>query len=114
MGPTPPRRLSPDTAFRLVADARRRYVLAILVDANRPLDDRQLARRVSARCEETDPDSLSDEQVDRTLVSLRHIHLPKLDDAGAVTYDERTGRVELGDASDDLRPLLRYADAGDL
>ncbi len=93
---------------------RRRRVLAVLFDAGRALDERRLARRVVARSEDADPVSVADERVDEMYLALRHGDLPKLDDAGAIVHHDAAGEVELGPASDDLRPLLRYARTGEL
>ncbi len=108
--PPTTRKLSPETAFELMASPRRRHAVAVLVDADGPLDARTVARRVAARREDVRPEAVADERVDRTVLSLCHAHLPKLDEAGVVTYDDASGRVELGAASDAVEPLVEYAE----
>lgn len=68
-----------DAVVASLADPRRRAVLSVLADRDTPLSRAELAREVLAR----DPD-LDEEEV---RVSLHHVHLPKLADAGVITYD---------------------------
>ncbi|MCL7416893.1 MAG: hypothetical protein M8354_03515 [Halalkalicoccus sp.] len=45
----------------------------------------------------------------RAYVSLYQTHLPKLDDAGVIEYNQPRGTIELGPAYRDLRPYLSYS-----
>lgn len=80
-----------DEAFELLADAERRYALYYL----HSMDDdvasfAELADYVVAR----DADSVTDlEDGDGTLERLHGNHLPKLEEAGVVEYDARSGDV---------------------
>lgn len=80
-----------DDALSNLADERRRVLLTVLRDARTSLTRTDLAREL-LRSEETDlvPDS---ESVDDVLVSLHHVHLPALVDAGLVEYDRETDRI---------------------
>lgn len=90
--------LSPDDrwneVYRCLAAARRRWVLAILDDADDPLARSTLAAELFA----TDPaGGRSSESVDDVLAALHHVHLPRLDAAGLVTYDRDRRTVALID-----------------
>lgn len=115
----------PSTAesyHRLLAADRRRDVLAVLADSDRPLTRRELARRVVARTRDDDatPDDHPDRPVDEAEIALHHRHLPPLLDAGVVAKREsdrfvateagcdlhraeRTFRAALDDAAGDGR-----------
>lgn len=43
---------------------------------------------------------------DRSLVALRHVHLPKLASLGFVDWDRECEEVSRGSAFEDIRPLL--------
>ncbi|RDI71853.1 DUF7344 domain-containing protein [Halopelagius longus] len=79
-----------DTLHELLAARRRRDTLAAVVEANRPLTRREIARRVAARTEDglRGPDDHPDREINELEVELRHRHLPPLLDADAVTRSE--------------------------
>lgn len=70
---------------RILASDRRRVVLDVLETRCGPLDLDEVAALVAA--EEHDFGNPTDETVERTAVSLHHVHLPKLEAAGVVRYD---------------------------
>lgn len=80
-----------DDVMVALSAARRREVLRVVVDEQSPTSRVDLARTV-ARSEtgESDPDSAV---IDAVAVSLHHVHLPTLDDAGVLEYDPETDRV---------------------
>jgi hypothetical protein len=54
---------------------------------------------------EVDPDA------DHVGTTLYHVHLPKLDEAGYVTWDRHQGTVERGPRWDEVAPLVRLLSA---
>lgn len=87
--------LSQDTVFDLLSNSRRRFVLHYLERADGPVRLSELAAEIAAIENEVSVDELTSQQRKRTYVSLYQTHIPKLQDAGAVSYDAETGRVEL-------------------
>jgi DNA-binding transcriptional ArsR family regulator len=90
---------SPDTSwlnetFGLLKNPRRRYVLYHLRHESRSTDLVTLGRHVAAWETGTTVSEVSAESVETVRVSLFHTHLPKLEDAGLVSYDPETGAVE--------------------
>ncbi|WP_224332604.1 DUF7344 domain-containing protein [Haloprofundus halobius] len=83
-----------DEAFEALSNRRRRDVLYYLHQVNGEevdvydIADTMTAWEVDCR-ESVEPDHFRS-----LLVSLRHVHLPKLDDIGALSYDEQEGTVE--------------------
>lgn len=85
--------LGVDVAYDLLADQRRRHVLACLADQTNsiPLDD--LAKDVAGRENEAPSAEIPDDEVETISLSLHHTHLPKLAAAGVVDYDPDRDRV---------------------
>lgn len=90
---------SADRAFDVLADAGRRAVIdALSEDGSATVED--LAGRLASRhASET-----------RAKLALVHRHLPKLRDAGVITYDPGARVVELDDAGDVLAVLGTVSD----
>lgn len=89
--------LSKDLVYTILSNARRRYLLKTLLDAQGGLDVKTLVDEVTAR--EFD-ESYTYDQRKRIYVSLRQTHLPKLDEADVVDYDADRGRVQPGENFD--------------
>ncbi|WP_132057375.1 DUF7344 domain-containing protein [Halorussus amylolyticus] len=89
-----------DASFGLLAHAHRRSVLyALREDGPKTRDE--LADELVAT-------GVADDR-DRTVASLFHTHLPKLDDAGVVEYDRDDGVVSLAPDVERLEPYLDIA-----
>jgi len=85
---------------RVVRDEHRRRVIGVLRDRGTPIDLEELATAVAGRrsgAGAVDADGLS--------VSLHHVHLPMLDDAGFVDYDPETQEVDVHRDAIDLLDL---------
>jgi len=91
-----------DATLDLLANRRRRYVLYCLRERRDALSVADLAEQLLA-WERDDPPDDVDEQV---VADLHHCHLPRLEEAGAVTYDEESGRVSLAASAEE--PLTEY------
>lgn len=103
INPGADRPLSLDVAFDVLAEPRRRAVLAVLDRRPGPLP---LDTVVEAVVETTGG------QHRRTAAALHHVHLPKLGAAGLVAYD-RDARTVAADADfAAVRPLLAVAREG--
>lgn len=88
--------LSRDTVHDLLADERRRTMLACL-DEHGPLVLPDLADEV-ARAEHDSPlPQIPDDDVLCIYLSLWHRHVPKLSEAAVVAYDQDRDLVALGE-----------------
>ncbi|WP_225335237.1 DUF7344 domain-containing protein [Halomicrobium urmianum] len=87
--------------FDCLTDGRRRGALTVLLDEVGVTSERALARRLAAAERDTTPQSVDDDAITTVRTSLRHVHLPKLDDAGLVDWDADDGTVAATD-----HPLL--------
>jgi len=84
------------TTLDVLAEPRRRYLLATLLEREQPAatDDSSASERLSIETLakavvklEQDATDVTDEQVDQVHISLVHAHVPRLADAGLVTTD---------------------------
>lgn len=87
-----------DMVLKAVADEHRRRLLLDLLEAN-PQPDSPAARRDR---------QLSPEEAKRQQVALYHSHLPMLENAGFIDWDQSAGQVTKGPVFEDLEPLLRF------
>jgi len=97
--------LSKDDVYDLLSNARRRFVLSYLRRADGPVTMSDLAEAVAAWENDVTVDDLTDRQRKRVYVSLHQTHLPKLDDASLVRYDQDAGEVQ---ATENIQSINTY------
>lgn len=98
--------LTQDVVFDILSSARRRYVLYQLRTEEQPVELTELAEDVAAWENDTTVDELTKQQRKRVYVSLYQTHVPKLEDAGLVQYDQDSGEVRLTEAANDIDQYL--------
>lgn len=98
--------LSQDVVFDILSSARRRYVLYLLRTEDAPVELTELAEDVAAWENDTTVDELTKQQRKRVYVSLYQTHVPKLEDAGLVSYNQDSGEVQLTEAADNVDQYL--------
>lgn len=94
-----------DEFVRVLSERRRRCILYCLREDN-VADIGGLARRVAARLDRTSPKEVSERRRETVEISLVHVELPMLADAGVVSYDRRTGTLRLDHPSAPVKTLL--------
>lgn len=94
-----PQELSTDDVYDLLADQHRRQVLLALHRRNGPRQLPSLATDVAGVSEPT-------RTVERLYLRLYHVHVPKLEDRGVVTYDDESDLVELTERGKSLAAAL--------
>jgi hypothetical protein len=98
-----------DTIFELLRNDRRRRVLEYLDENDGEATLSDLAERIAAIENDTTEQALSSQQRKRVYVGLYQCHLPKMDGAGVIDFDENRGDVVRKPAADQLRPYLEAA-----
>lgn len=98
-----------------------------IVEIRTPLDEMFIAvsnihrRRLLVRLKEQDPQEAheihtpddvqtGEEDLDRFLMKMFHLHLPKLEDRGFIRWDNEKETVAKGPRFDEIRPLLELLD----
>lgn len=105
--------LSINVVFDLLANQRRRVVLACLEDNTQSIALTELAEEVAVRENEEPLTEIPKETVPTIATSLYHIHLPKLADAGAVEYDQDRDLVRISKITDQVEQVLSLATDGE-
>ncbi|WP_394337282.1 DUF7344 domain-containing protein [Halegenticoccus soli] len=101
--------LSMDVVFELLKNRRRRDILRFLFNADRTVTLSELAEQIAAWENEIEVHELSSDQRKRVYVALYQTHLPKMDDAGIIDYDQDRGNITLSENAD---LLSMYLDTG--
>lgn len=97
-----------DTLFEILSSSRRRHLLSALDDErDTPVSD--LVDRIASTEEDCPPEALTQEQTTPVRVSLHHVHLPALREAGLVAWDRRARTATLTPDADDL-PIFESFD----
>ncbi|WP_436931998.1 DUF7344 domain-containing protein [Halosimplex halobium] len=91
--------ISFDDMVDTLAHVQRRKLLVALLEHN-PQDDTPVVIA----------DSESESDAVERLVSMQHVHLPKLADYGFIEWNEDTHEVMKGPNFDEIRPLLELLD----
>lgn len=87
---------SRDECYRLLADARRRDLLEVVFErAPHGIGLGELAIHLAARADDVDPESVSDDHRQRSLLACRHRDLPPLLETGLL--EERDKMLHLAD-----------------
>lgn len=102
----PPAELSKDELFHLLQNQRRRRVLLYLQDTDGEVSMRDIAEQVAAWENDTTVAALGSNERQRVYIALYQSHLPKLDDAGVLTYDQQRGIVSRTQLADQLEAYL--------
>lgn len=104
-----PEDLSDSEIFDILRNGRRRAVISLLREHGE-LSVPTLTRHVAAEEYGVDMEDLSPDQHKRVYTGLYQCHLPRLDDAGVVSFDKDRKTVRLEDNSTQVE---RYLDHGD-
>ena len=101
--------LGTDEIFHVLQNERRRNVLRYLRQRDGAVPMREIAEQVAAWEHGTTVEQLSSEERQRVYIPLYQSHLPKLDDVGAIRYQQDRGIVE---KQAEARVFDPYLDAG--
>jgi hypothetical protein len=109
-----PQTLSRDEMFEMLSNRRRRYTLHYLYDTDEPATLSDLAEQVAAWENDTRIQDISASERKTVYTSLQQFHLPKMDETGAVEFDQRDGEVTITDAAQELDVYLEVVDRYDI
>lgn len=96
-----------NTRYELMADAKRRAVVSVLDPDEPPVSLADLARQVAAHETEGTIDGECElPPLQHVHLSLYHVHVPKLADAGVVSFDTDRNTVTAGPHFDAVQSLV--------
>jgi len=105
--------LSKDDVFFLLKNRRRREVVEHLIGADGDVQFDDLVRAVAAEEMEKGIEELTYKERKSVHTSLYQSHLPKLQEAGVVEYDRRSGSVVATPQVESIRPYLDLENTGE-
>lgn len=91
-----------DDLFEILANRRRRYAIHYLQLKERAVELGTLAEQLAAWENVTPVEAVTSKERKRAYTSLQQRHLPKMDEAGLVDFDERRGTIEPSEALTNL------------
>jgi hypothetical protein len=97
-----------DELFGLLADSRRRHAVAVLEAYGERLSLADVADEVASMEAGRPLPELSAETVLEVYCALYHTHVPLLERADVVCYDQQTDTVSLVADPDELAPFLEH------
>lgn len=96
-----------DVTFEILKNRRRRLVLEYIRDMEESTTIGELAEHIAAIENDTTVQQLNAQQRKRVYIGLYQCHLPKMDDAGVVEFNQDRGLIALGA---NVEPLYEYLD----
>lgn len=106
----PERDLPLDLTFEILKNRRRRTVLEYLRNESDTVTVGELAEHIAAIENDTTVQQLNAQQRKRVYIGLYQCHLPKLDDAYVVDFNDSRGLVTLTETAE---PLYDYLDTAE-
>ena len=98
--------LSNEVVFDVLSSERRRRVLQYLLDVADRATLRDLSRTLAAWENDARTSEVTGQQRKRVYTALKQFHLPKMDRADVIDYDDDRGTVSLTEAARNLRVYL--------
>lgn len=99
-----------DQVFGILKNQRRRRVLEFLYEAGGQVSLSDVAEQIAAWENDKDVRQISSSERKRVYVGLYQCHLPKMDDAGVVSFNKPRGTMTLGENAD---TVYQYLDTDD-
>mgnify|MGYP000197523233 CR=1 FL=1 len=99
-----------DLTFEILKNPRRRLVLKYLRDSEDTVRIGTLAEHIAAIENDIEVRELNAQQRKRVYIGLYQCHLPKMDDAGIIDFNQSRGLIDL---TEDATPLFDYIDTDD-
>jgi DNA-binding transcriptional ArsR family regulator len=106
--------LSRDLVFDVLKNRRRRHALHYLKQQDGSVELSELAEQVAAWENDSTVEGISAAERKRVYTALYQSHLPKLDDAGIVEYNQSRGIVELSEKAEELDVYLELVSRDDI
>lgn len=109
-----PHGIPKEDIFEILSHRRRRYILHYLKRNGTSARIGDMARQIAAWENEVDVDKVTTTQHKRLYTALYQSHLPRMDDAGILEYDQESGTAELTDEGEKLDVYLEFVPSGDI
>lgn len=98
--------------FALLSNHRRRWTIHLCKQAEGPLELGELAEQIAAMEEDKTPAEISSSERKRVYTSLQQTHLPRLEKAGIIEFEDHT--VSLTNRAEELQVYMDIVPAGSI
>lgn len=105
---------SRDVVFDVLSCRRRRDVVHCLRRSDDPLTLRELSERIAAWENDVPVEAVTYKERMRVYTALKQSHLPKMDDAGVIEYDDARGASQLTEATATVEYYLDVVPKNDI
>ena len=95
-----------DVIFDVLRNRRRRLVFKAIEERDGSTTLSELAEHIGGIENSKPPHALNAQERKRVYVGLYQCHLPKMDDAGAITFEQNRGTVERGPHAEEFHTYL--------
>ncbi|RQG98119.1 hypothetical protein EA473_02380 [Natrarchaeobius chitinivorans] len=95
-----------DTVLDLCRNRQRRIILAVLTNQQRSVPLNDLVEAVNKHDHHREDTAGSEDEISEIGLSLYHKHIPALEEASVIAYDEHRKLVEPTERFDELEPYL--------
>ena len=114
--PDRPSAVEAEVAFDILSNRRRRMVVRILEEASptESIDVDYLSRQITAWEEGTSIDGIDYADRKSVYTSLQQLHLPAMDEAGVVDFDERAGTITATEETEGYTVYLEVVNEEDV
>lgn len=102
-----------ETVFALGSEPRRLALVRVLAAHERTLTIDDLAKEIAVRRTGKEITEISGDRLVRCRIALHHSHVPRLVEAGAVTYDSERGVVDPNERLAAIHSRLESVGTGD-
>lgn len=106
--------LSQAEAYDILSNGRRRHTLHYLLSRESGTDIGELAEQIAAWENSEDLEQVTSEERRRVYVSLHQTHLPRMDNAGILEYENSRDTIKLTEKGEDLRVYIEVVDENDI
>jgi hypothetical protein len=96
-----------ELVYDALSNTRRRHVIHCILREGEAVELADLSRTIAAWENGVDTEAVTAKQRKRVYTALRQVHLPKLDEAGIVSFDPDRGTVEATAATSNVEAYLR-------
>lgn len=98
--------LPSETIFDILSHRYRRLLLVELQAQDQPQALADLAKVVAGQARDVAPNEIPDEEIKEVYTLLYHVHLPKLEDVGAITVNQDQITVALTECGERLCSVI--------
>jgi hypothetical protein len=96
-----------ELVYDALSNTRRRHVIHCVLREEGSVELAELSRTIAAWENDVATEAVTAKQRKRVYTALRQVHLPKLDEAGIVSFDPDRGTVEATAATSNVEAYLR-------